>query len=70
MEEQEYEIPIIICNIHKTNCTLILEPWGQTYEMPPQAKCTIVFRSAVKPNPPNTVEIEYGSDRIVRLWLD
>ena len=45
MQEQEYEIPIIISNIHDTNFTLVLEPWGQAYEMPSQANYTIVFRS-------------------------
>lgn len=65
MQEQGYEVPIIVSNTHDTNVTFVLEPWGRIYEMPPQASYTVVFRSLVQPDPPNTAAVEYGSDSIV-----
>jgi hypothetical protein len=37
------------------------------YEMPPQARYTIVFRSLVPPALPNTVEVEHAADSIT-VW--
>lgn len=65
MQEQEYEISIIISNIHDTSLNFAVEPWEMVYEMPPHASYTVVFRSFVQPVPPKTVEVEYGGDRIV-----
>ena len=70
MQEQEYEIAIIVSNAYATDFTLVLEPWGRSYDMPPQASYTIVFRSLIPPKPPNTVEIIYGTDQIaVYGWV-
>jgi hypothetical protein len=65
MQEQEYEIAIIVSNTHDTNLTFVIEPWGFVYDMSPQASYTVVFRSLVQPVPPNTVEVEYGVDSII-----
>lgn len=70
MQEHEYEMTIIVSNAHATDFTLVLEPWGRSYAMPPQASYTIVFRSLVPPQPPNTVEVVYGTDQIaVYGWV-
>jgi hypothetical protein len=70
MQEHEYEMAIIVSNAHATDFTLVLEPWGRIYAMPPQASYTVVFRSLVQPTPPNTVEVVYGTDHIaVYGWV-
>ena len=70
MQEHESEIAIVVSNAHNTSFPLVMEPWGLTYEMPPQASYTVVFRSKVPPVPPNTVVIEYAADHItVYGWV-
>ena len=70
MQEQEYEMAIIVSNAHATDFTLVLEPWGRSYDMPPQVSYTVVFRSLVPPKPPDTVEVVYGTDQIaVYGWV-
>jgi hypothetical protein len=70
MQEQEYEVAILVSNTHDTNFTLALEPWGFVYEMSPQASYTVVFRSLVQPVPPNIVEVEYGANNIIIYGWD
>lgn len=69
MQEQEYEISIMLTNSRDSTLTFILEPWGFIYEMQPQAKYTVCFRSPIQPSPPNIVEVEYAADSItVYAW--
>ena len=70
MQEQGYEIAIVVSNTHDTNFLFVLEPWGFVYEMPPHASYTVVFRSLVQPVPPNTVEVEYGANNITVYGWD
>jgi hypothetical protein len=67
MQEHEFEIAIVISNARNSSFPLVLEPWGMPYDMPAQARYTVVFRSLVSPAPPNTVEVEYAADSIT-VW--
>lgn len=69
MQEQEFEVSIIVSNSRETPLTFILEPWGRAYEMEPHTSYTICFRSTVEPSPPNIAEVEYAEDRVtVYAW--
>ena len=67
MQEHKFEIAIVISNARNSSFPLVLEPWGIPYDMPAQARYTVVFRSLVSPAPPNTVEVEYAADSIT-VW--
>jgi hypothetical protein len=66
-QENEFEVAIVISNARNSSFPLVLEPWGMPYEMPAQARYTVVFRSLVPPAPPNTVEVEHAADSIT-VW--
>jgi hypothetical protein len=44
--------------------SLIIEPWGEVYEMVPHAMYTLSFRSPVPSIFPHEIEVEYALDAI------
>ncbi len=69
MQEQEYEVSMVLSNIQDTSVTLIVEPWGEMYEMVPHEKYILCFRSFLPPCSPQAVEIEYALDSFtVYAW--
>jgi|GraSoi_2013_60cm_1033757.scaffolds.fasta_scaffold54329_2 hypothetical protein len=62
MQEHEYEVSMVLSNTRDTPITLIVEPWGALYEMVPQEKYLLCFRSPFPPSSPQAVEIEYALD--------
>ena len=69
MQEHEYEVSLVLSNTRETPITLIVEPWGAMYEMVPQEKYLLCFRSFFPPSSPQAVEIEYALDGLtVYAW--
>jgi hypothetical protein len=69
MQEQEYEVSMVLSNTRDTSITLIVEPWGEIYEMVPHEKYILCFRSPLPPSSPQAVEIEYALDSFtVYAW--
>jgi len=62
MQEHEYEVSMVLSNTRDTPITLIVEPWGALYEMGPQEKYLLCFRSPFPPSSPQAVEIEFALD--------
>jgi hypothetical protein len=62
MQEHEYEVSMVLSNTRDTSITLIMEPWGALYEMGPQEKYLLCFRSPFPPSSPQAVEIEFALD--------
>lgn len=44
MQEHEYEVSLVLSNTHDIPLTLIIEPWGEPYEMAPQS-CSAILSS-------------------------
>jgi hypothetical protein len=69
MQEQKYEVSMVLSNTRDTPITLVVEPWGELYEMVPQAKYTLRFRSPFPPSSPHEIEITYALDSFtVYAW--
>ena len=69
MQGQEYEVSMVLSNIQDTSVTLIVEPWGEMYEMVPHEKYILCFHSFLPLSSPQAVEIEYALDSFtVYAW--
>lgn len=69
MQDNEYEVSLGLSNTHGVPITLIIEPWGEVYEMVPNKKYTICFRSPFPPSSPHEIEVVYAPDSItVYAW--
>jgi len=64
MQEHEYEVTLGLSNTRDTPITLIVEPWGELYEMLPQTKYTLCFRSPFPPSSPQEIEMVYALDSV------
>jgi hypothetical protein len=69
MQEHEYEVTLGLSNTRETPITLVVEPWGELYTMPPNTKYTLCFRSLLPPSPPQEIEVVYALDSItIYAW--
>ena len=64
-----HEVWATFTNERNIDIIFVLEPWGDTYTMPPHTTFKLFLRATIAPSPTKSLEVEYGDTSLtVYAW--